>query len=145
MSKLFLCLILLLGLYKCEDFEGAKVYEVVLDEDKETTVVDVKASKGKDFALKFKGNPTTGYTWVLLNPEEANGSILGSNFDLDGIGEYVSNRNDQKLSGVGGNFYYTFKALKVSNEVKELNFSYRRVWEKEQKETPDVVVRITVS
>ena len=31
MSKLFLCLILLLGLYNCQSYKGAKVYEITRD------------------------------------------------------------------------------------------------------------------
>ena len=145
MSKLFLCLILLLGLYHCETFEGATVYEMILNGDEGVTEVDLNVPKGKDFALKFKGNPTTGFTWVLLNPEEANSSIMGVNFDSKGSGTYVADTNDRMLDGVGGHYYFRFKALKASNQVKLLKFSYRRVWEKNPKYTQDINVAITVS
>ncbi len=145
MSKLFLCLILLLGLYHCETFEGAPVYEMILKGDEGLTEVNLNVPKGKDFALKFKGNPTTGFTWVLLNPEEVTGSLMGVNFDTDGFGSYVADANDRMLDGAGGNFYFRFKALKVSNEAKVLKFSYRRVWERNPKYTQDINVAITVS
>ena len=145
MSKLLLCLILLLGIYKCETYIGAMVYDMVRDGDAETTEVELKVPKGKDFALKFRGNPSTGYTWVLLNTEAVNGPLLGINFDDDGIGSYVPNSTDKNLLGGSGHFYYRFKALKVSNEPLVLNFSYRRIWGKIQNDVPDFAVKITVS
>ena len=89
MSKLFLCLILLLGLYNCETFEGVKVYEIQRDVNGENSV-DISVSEGEEFALKFRGNPTTGYTWVLLNTEDVDGCLLGTNFESDGIADYVA-------------------------------------------------------
>ena len=144
MSKLFLCLILLLGLYNCQSYKGAKVYEITRDSNGNNEV-DINVSVGEEFALKLKGNPTTGYTWVLLNPEDIDESLEATNFGSDGIAEYVSNSKNKLLDGAGGYFYYTFKAIKVNYEVKPLKFSYRRLWEKETNSEPDALVKITVS
>ena len=144
MSKLFLCLILLLGLYNCETYEGIKVFEIQRDVNGESEV-DISVSQGEEFALKFRGNPTTGYTWVLLNTEDVEGSLKGTNFDSDGIADYVADSKDKLLVGGAGSFYYKFKAVKVSNEAKVLKFSYQRTWENNANSLPNAVVKITVN
>ena len=145
MSKLFLCLMLLLGLYNCETFEGVKVYEIQRDVNGENSF-DISVSEGEEFALKFRGNPTTGYTWVLLNTEDVDGCLLGTNFESDGIADYVADSKDKLLVGGAGSFYYKFKAVKAANEAKVLKFSYQRTWEKAANDAlPDAVVKITVS
>ena len=140
MSKLFLCLILLLGLYNCETFEGFKVYEVQRNL-KGLTETSINVSEGEEFALKFRGNPSTGYLWVLLNPEEVDGSLKAINFES----YYVPDSKDLYLVGGAGSFYYKFKAVKVSKKEKVLKFSYQRTWEKNANDLPDAVVKITVS
>ena len=112
MSKLFLCLILLLGLYNCETYEGVKVYEVQRNVNGLSEVA-INVSEGEEFALKFRGNPTTGYTWVLLNTEEVDGSLKATNFESDGIADYVADSKDELLVGGAGSFFYKFKAVKV--------------------------------
>ncbi len=144
MSKLFLCLILLLGLYNCETYEGVKVYEVQRNVNGLSEIA-INVSEGEEFALKFRGNPTTGYTWVLLNTEEVDGSLKATNFESDGIADYVADSKDELLVGGAGSFFYKFKAVKVSNEEKVLKFSYQRTWEKNANDLPDAVVKITVS
>ena len=143
MLKLFLCLILLLGVYNQETYKEAKVYEITRTSNGQDEC-EIDVSEGGEFALKFKGNPTTGYTWILLNPEDIDSSLEAINFSSDGIGEYVSNSQDKLVDGAGGYFYYIFNAIKISNEIKPLYFAYRRLWEKDSNNEPDVVVKITV-
>ena len=144
MSKLFFCLILLLGLYNCETYEGAKVYEIQRNVNGQNEV-DINVSEGEEFALKFRGNPTTGYTWVLLNTDEVDGALLGTNFESDGIADYVADSKDKLLVGGAGSFYYKFKAVKVANEATVIKFSYQRTWEQNANDLPDAIVKITVS
>ena len=144
MSKFVLCLILLIGLYNCETYEGVKVYEIQRNVNGLNEVA-ISVSEGEEFALKFRGNPTTGYTWVLLNAEEVQGPLLGTNFEADGIADYVADSKDKYLVGGAGSFYYKFKAAKVANEAKILRFSYQRTWENNENILPDAVVKITVS
>ena len=107
--------------------------------------VAISVSEGEEFALKFRGNPTTGYTWVLLNADEVEGPLLGTNFESDGIADYVADSKDKYLVGGAGSFYYKFKAVKVANEAKTLKFSYQRTWENNTNNLPDAIVKITVS
>ena len=142
MSKLFLCFLLLLSLYNCEEYQGAKVFEIKRDANNAN---EINVKEGEEFALKFRGNPTTGYTWVLLNTNDVNGSLQGTNFESKGSGEYVPDSKDNLLVGGAGSFYYKFKAVKAANEAKVLNFSYQRTWENNSNSTPSAVVKITVS
>ena len=144
MSKIFLCLIILLGLYNCETYKGVKVYDVTSIANGGNKV-DLNVLKEEEFALKFKGNPTTGFTWVLLNADSINRFFEAVNFDSKGSGEYVADSNEMELDGSGGNFYYIFKAIKISNEAQSLNFSYRRPWAKPTNDEPTIVVKVTIS
>ena len=144
MSKVFLCFILLLGLYNCEEYQGAKVFEIqrISNGLKEFTV-DVK--KGEEFALKLRGNPTTGYSWFLLNPNDVTDSLQASNISAEGTATYVPDSKDPMLVGGGGAYYYKFKAVKVANEPKVLNFLYQRAWLKNENSAPTVSVKVNVS
>ena len=144
MSKAFLCLILLLGLYNCEEFEGAKVFEIQRNSNglNEFTV-DVK--EGEEFALKLRGNPTTGYSWFLLNPNDVTDSLQASNLSSEGKATYIPDSNDPNLVGGAGAYYYKFKAVKVANEPKVLHFLYQRAWLKNENSVPTVSVKVNVS
>lgn len=143
MSKLFICLFLLLGLYNCQNYGDAQVYDMIMNEEEDSTSMKINAHKGKEFVLKFKGNPTLGYNWVLTNPEVVNGPILGLNFGLEGKGDYVPEVTG--LLGSGGSFYFHFKATKVSSLARVLKFSYRRNWEDQEKKVHEFKVLVTVS
>ena len=144
MSKFLFCLILLIGLYNCETYEGVKVYEIQRNVNGMNEVA-ISVSEGEEFALKFRENPTTGYTWVLLNTDKLKDSLKGLNFENDGIADYVADSKDKYLVGGAGSFYYKFKAVKVANEAKTLKFSYQRTWENNTNNLPDAIVKITVS
>lgn len=67
MSKiLFLFLFIFIN---CETYEGAKVFEIANSKGKKYEV-SLSVEVGEEFALKFTGNPTSGYTWVLLNVDQ---------------------------------------------------------------------------
>ena len=144
MSKLFLCLILLLGLYNCETYEGVRVIEISRNANGQNEV-DVSVKEGEEFALKLRGNPTTGYSWFLLNPNDVTDSLQASNVSAEGTATYVPDSNDPMLVGGGGAYYYKFKAVKVANEPKVLNFLYQRAWLKNENSAPTVSVKVNVS
>ena len=144
MSKLIFFFLFFISMIKSETYEGVKVYEVNKSNDGQKNEISITVKEGEEFALKFRGNPTTGYTWVLLNTEQLKDSLKGLNFENDGIAEYVADSKDRLLVGGAGNFYYKFKALKVTNEEHVLNFSYRITWEKNNNE-PTTVVKITIN
>jgi len=49
------------------------------------------------------------------------------------------------LVGGAGAYYYKFKAVKVANEPKVLNFLYQRAWLKNENSAPTVSVKVNVS
>ena len=144
MSKLIFFFLFLFTLTTSETYEGVKVFEISKSNNGKKNEVSITVKEGEEFALKFRGNPTTGYTWVLLNTDKLKDSLKGLNFENDGIAEYVADSKDKLLVGGAGNFYYKFKALKVTNEEQVLNFSYRRTWEKNTNE-PNAVVKININ
>ena len=107
--------------------------------------------KGKKFKVKLAGNPTTGFSWFLLNLENLNSSKYVSNVDAneDGTaGEYVPSvppsEDGMQIVGSGGDFYYTFKAVDKTNEPVELLFSYQQPWVKTNNDPNAVKVKINV-
>ena len=124
----------------------------VLDVDTEANSNNVfSVKKGKKFKVKLAGNPTTGYSWFLLNLENLASSKYVSNVDTneDGTaGGYVPSvppsEDGIPLVGSGGDFYYTFKAVAKTSEPVELLFSYQRPWLKTNDDPNAVKVKITV-
>ena len=94
---------------------------------------NAKLGKGKEMALTFDTNPTTGYDWL---------------YELkDGDAELVLERQDEKPNNngdiVGGGFKrtYFFRASKAGK--KTLTFTYKRPWEGGETEY-DVVYDLSV-
>ena len=143
-SKLFIALCLL-AFISCE----IPVFEVNTEAN---SVNNFSVKKGEKFKIKLAGNPTTGFTWFLLNLEKLSSSKFISNVDTseDGTaGGYVpevpANDDGIMLVGSGGDFYYTFKADAKTSEPVELLFSYQRPWLKTNDDPNAIKVKISVN
>ena len=134
MSKLILCLLLLLHFYNCQDLDNVRIFEIPRKASNE--VPEFKVRKGETFALKFYSNPSTGYSWDFLNKDEVSDSLLFIK------SKYESPKTPMHMVGVGGNMYYYFKGVEIINETKILKFSYRRFGKNNG--LPNQIVKITV-
>ena len=83
------------------------------------------------FTVKLKGNPTTGYSWYLDNVDEiANSkSIDALNVKETGYGEYAQDKAPLGWVGVGGTFIFKFKVNEIQDQLPQLKFVYKRIWE----------------
>jgi len=79
---------------------------------------NVSVIKGNELTVKLEGNPTTGYSWILV--EGLDTSILKSMGDP----EYKSESN---MAGAGGTYTFKFKA--VDSGTTPLKLVYLRTWE----------------
>jgi len=94
-----------------------------------TQVTD--ADNGKEITLKpgeiltvtLESNPTTGYSWQVMEIDEA---ILSQ----DGEPQYKQSPGTEGLTGAGGAETFHFKA--VSSGKTRLEFGYMRPWESVQ-------------
>jgi inhibitor of cysteine peptidase len=85
---------------------------------------------GESFTVVLAGNPTTGYSWVVAEMDEA---VLSS---LEPA--YVS---DSELMGSGGEFTFTFTA--VAAGTTQVQLEYLRTWEQvEPLETFTITVTV---
>ena len=144
-NKLFLALCLL-AFISCE----TPVFDVNTEANSNNAF---SVQKGQRFKLRLHGNPTTGYSWFLLNKDSLTSSKFVSNVDTneDGTaGGYVpaatanSNGFGFGMVGSGGDFYYTFEAGDRTSEPVELLFSYQRPWQKTNDDPNATSVKITV-
>ena len=142
-NKLFLSLCLL-AFISCE----AQIFEVNTNGN---AVNSFTIKKGLQFKLKLPGNPTTGYSWFLLNLKNLTESEFVSNVDTneDGsAGGYVptekENENGEQIDGAGGDFYFTFEAVAKTSEPVNFLFSYQRPWEGINDVANAVKVQVTV-
>jgi len=84
--------------------------------------------KDEIFSIKVKGNPTTGYSWFLVNEEElTNAGIVPLNLTEHKGGSYLS-QNPKGMVGGGGIFDFQFKVTKLNNELPRIILTYRRPW-----------------
>ena len=142
-NKVFLALCLLTFI-SCE----TQVFEVNVDGH---TANSFTIKKGLQFKLKLAGNPTTGYSWFLLNLKKLVESGFVSNVDTneDGsAGGYVQkeevDENGNTIEGAGGDFYFTFEAVAKTSEPVNFLFSYQQPWEGINNVANAVKVEITI-
>lgn len=133
MSKFIICLFLLIGLSSCELKFNVK----------EDTEIDV--AEGNDFTITLKGNPTTGYIWILSNTDEIKDYLKATNVDKENSGEYITDNHDPTIDGVGGTFYFKFKALKADKKAHQLKFNYLRPWEEDKNGINEITVDVNIS
>ena len=133
MSKLILCLLLLLHFYNCQNLDNVRIFEIPRDSANEAGEFEVR--KGETFALKFYSNPSTGFSWEFLNEEEVSDSLLLL------TSKYEAPKTPAGIVGAGGYMYYYFKGVEITNEAQLLKFSYSR--SKKNNGIP-TVVKITV-
>ena len=83
-----------------------------------TGCTTVNGFKSDETKLYLKGNPTTGFSWILQIQDS---SIV----EIEESSEYLG---ADGVVGAPSQFCYTIRSLKPGNTV--LRFEYRRPWEK---------------
>ena len=81
------------------------------------------AEPGDQVTLKLNENPSTGFSWVLINRDNSNRI---QNLDLVKQEYIPNNRQHDEVYGAGGIKYYHFNALQEGDEPLEL--IYCQVW-----------------
>ena len=86
----------------------------------------ISVKENKEFELRLDGNPTTGYSWSILNADKLNDyDIKPLNID----GDYYQEETYEKLLGHGGVFSFKFNSGSASDKNKVIKFVYKRPWE----------------
>jgi inhibitor of cysteine peptidase len=83
-------------------------------------------------AITLEGNITTGYSWEYTMQPEGIVTEVESEYQPAGAGR----------TGAGGTFTFRFQALNPGET--EINFYYRRPWEKETAAASQATYRITI-
>ena len=100
---------------------------------------DFEVEPNSTFNVELKGNPTTGFSWILENVDTIKNSKVLTPLNLDEEHNtsktYVPDPCEDGMCGVGGTFVYEFKVdeVKDCNELPKIVFGYKRPWEKEAK------------
>lgn len=81
----------------------------------------IKVMVGKEFSLVLASNPTTGYSWQLAQPLEAQTVALVTN---------TFQPPNTQLVGAGGEEIWKFKALSAGQTI--ISLKYVRPWEKDK-------------
>jgi predicted secreted protein len=108
--------------------------EIVLG--REATGHYVEATVGQVITVRLPGNPTTGFEWVALPPDDAAVSVEAS-------GQYVADSAGAGMVGGGGTYVFHYKAERPGASKIVLN--YRRNWEKSPTEIFHVLVRVSAA
>jgi len=108
------------------DIESNINNEILLPQN--VTEGEIKIIEGQIFSIKVKGNPTTGYSWFLINEEElTNAGIIPLNLNEHKSGSYIS-QCPKGMVGGGGIFDFQFKADKINKDLPLVVLKYRRPW-----------------
>lgn len=102
-----------------------------------------QAEPGQLIAIDLKGNPTTGYGWVLESLEgEAVVQVGGIKFVEAAKNIPPAEAGEQRIVGAGGIFHATFEAGKEGKATVKM--VYRRPWEKDKDPAETFSVMIEV-
>jgi len=93
---------------------------------------DVTLQKGQTLTIKLEGNPTTGYSWEVV---ESNDAILQQ------VGE-AEFEPESDLLGAPGTQTLRFEAMETGQ--MELKLVYRRSWETDVEPLETFTVQVTV-
>ncbi|MBM4154140.1 MAG: protease inhibitor I42 family protein [Lentisphaerae bacterium] len=104
--------------------DGADV--VVTQADNHGTV---SVAKGGEVVVILRGNPSTGYEWVVAGSDETRMTLSGSGFVPD-----------NNMPGSGGEYRFEFKAIETG--TVPLRLVYKRSWETAVAESFDVTIVI---
>ena len=102
-------------------FSGCGTHETNLTEADNDSQINVKS--GDVITLTFASNPTTGYSWQVMDIDNV---ILVQ----DGDSEFTQASNSEGLVGAGGMETFRFEAIGVGEATLELG--YMRPWESVQ-------------
>ena len=105
--------------------------------------LDVKASIGKVFSIKIRGNPTTGYGWYLENVNSIDRNTLEPlNLNQhNSATDFVTDPHAEGMVGVGGSYFFKFRAKQAVENLK-LTFVNKRPWETTNERVATVNVNI---
>ena len=96
---------------------------------------ELKVEDNKEFSIVLEGNPTTGYSWFMVNVDSVKNSNVVQPLNLDqynGSEEYIQDAHEPGLCGVGGRNVFKFKVNNgFGKELPKLVFEYKRPWEKD--------------
>jgi inhibitor of cysteine peptidase len=93
----------------------------------------IELQKGQTLTINLEGNPTTGYTWEVV---ESEGAVVRQ------VGE-AEFKADSELMGAGGTQTLRFEA--VTEGQMELRLVYHRPWEADAEPLETFTVQITVN
>lgn len=93
---------------------------------------EIALQKGQILAITLPGNPSTGYSWVLVDPE---GAIVRQ------VGE-PEFEADSELVGAPGTLTLRFEALEAGQ--MDLTLGYQRPWETDVEPLETFTAHVTV-
>ena len=137
--KLFILVSLFLALaHGNVNLDGYEVLSI----DSNTLQNSIEIATNSRIALKFEGNPTTGYNWYIKNSDVLKTSKIVSvlNLNEENSGEFQEKEHERNVAGVGGWVYFKFQGL--ANGTENIQFVYKRLWETEPIKTVGVELRV---
>ena len=103
--------------------------------EKEGGNKELKVEDNKEFEIILLGNPTTGFSWFLANPEVVKNSNVIEILNLDkynGSQDYIQDACEPGMCGVGGAYHFKFKVKNgTGKELPKLIFEYKQPWDKD--------------
>ncbi|HOT01197.1 MAG TPA: protease inhibitor I42 family protein [Acidobacteriota bacterium] len=100
---------------------------------REATGHYIEAVVGQTITVRLAGNPTTGFGWAALPPDDPAVAAVGNS-------EYQQNPADAGRVGAGGTYIFRFRAERPG--AAKLVIQYRRPWEPGPTEVFHVLVRV---
>lgn len=125
-------------------------YSRIIEYEKNQIVYNIKYSNtdnyfetqpDKEFKLKIKSNPSTGYNWIINSDISELGKKGFLLIDGNIHGKYISYAKlDSGFVGIGGYQYFSF--IPIFKGTFEVDLVYKRYWEKEGINKIKVIIQV---
>ena len=103
----------------------SKVVKFKVPENLKKAKITVK--ENTVFDLRLQGNPSTGFSWFVLNEDELKDYDLTC---LDLEGDIVYENEQAEMVGMGGEYSFKFNSGSASDKNKVIKFVYKTYWGK---------------
>lgn len=113
---------------------GAPSSEIKYEGPSGVVKIDLSGADLEQFEFELEGNPTTGYSWEIVETDEEFIAVSK---------EYIADETEENVVGRGGKYHFTVNGIKKGS--CNLKCAYMRSWEGENSALKSIVYDLYVN
>ena len=113
------------------------IYQIEDSKDLNNDPYNIRVKQFKKFYIRIGSNPTTGYSWEMMEKSNSKVKLVGEKF------ERTRHLDREPRIGEGGHQIFKFKAGSRTGSTT-IKFSYLRPWETDHSKDDTMVINVKV-